>query len=196
MNMRMKREILSPGVQDAGEPNLSAEPFRIRGNLQHGGGTGAEQQAIEKSWVVQAEPIQFVRHSKDNVEVWNFEKIFFAGVYPALTRLRLALGAMPIPAGIIGNGLVIALRAAVDVPAERRGAAAANGSKHRQLLIAQPRTLCNEKITLLVKYVGHLHGRPVHSGFCNLRERGSSAGFGTMIRSSGLAVACKCRRDK
>lgn len=131
MNMGMKRKILAPGMQDADKPDLSAEPFRIRGNLQHGGRAGAEEQAVKKGWVVEAEPIQFMGQSKDNVEVWNVEKVPLAGIDPTLTCLRLALRAMPIPAGVIGDGLVIALRAPVDVSTERRGAAAANGSKHR-----------------------------------------------------------------
>jgi hypothetical protein len=49
------------------------------------------------------------------------------------------------------------------------------------LLVIQPGILIDEAITLLVEYIGHLHGRPGHFGLRSLRERRSWAGLEVLI---------------
>jgi len=38
----MELQVLSPGVQDADEPDLRAESLRVGRNLNHGGSTGSK----------------------------------------------------------------------------------------------------------------------------------------------------------
>ena len=42
MDMRMELQVLSPGVQDADEPNLRAESLRLSRDFEHGRGTGSK----------------------------------------------------------------------------------------------------------------------------------------------------------
>ena len=114
-----------------------------------------------------------MRQSEYDVEVRDAEEFFLSCGEPALASLCLALWAVPVPAGVIRDGLMIALRTLIDVAAQRGGAAASDCPQHTQLLVVQPGILFNEAITLLAEYVGHLHGRPVHFGFRSLRESGT-----------------------
>ena len=51
MDMWVMLEILSPGVQHTQETDLSAEMFRIGGNLQQSCGAGAEQEVVDDLFV-------------------------------------------------------------------------------------------------------------------------------------------------
>jgi len=79
----------------------------------------------------------------------------------------------------------------IEMPAERGGATAGDRSQDRSLLRAQPRMLLEEGVTLRVKDIGHLHGRPGHGvlGFRFSRDRGRTTGAGTWSCSSGLGAA-------
>ena len=116
-----------------------------------------------------------MRQSEYDVEVRDAEEFFLSCGEPALASLCLALGTVPVPAGVIRDGPMTALRTLIDVAAERRRTAASDRPQHTQLLIVQPGGLFDEAITLLAEDVGHLHGRPVHFGFRSLRESGTWA---------------------
>ena len=122
-----------------------------------------------------------MRQGEYDVEVGDAEEFFLSCGEPALASLCLALWTVPVPAGVIRDGLMTALRTLIDVAAQRRRAAASDRPQHTQLLIVQPGVLFDETITLLAEYVGHLHGRPVHFGFWSLRERGTWARLEVMI---------------
>lgn len=53
------------------------------------------------------------------MEIGDAQQFLFSRGKPALTCLGLALGTVPVAAGVIREGLVTALRASIDVTAER-----------------------------------------------------------------------------
>ena len=122
-----------------------------------------------------------MRQGEYDVEVGDAEEFFFSCGEPALASLCLALRTVPVPAGVIRDGLMTALRTLIDVAAQRGRAAASDRPQHTQLLVIQPGILVDEAVTLLAEYIGHLHGRPAHFGLRSLRERGSWAGLEVMI---------------
>ncbi len=61
MYMRMQQQVLSPGMQNAEEANVSSEVFRVRRNFQQGGRTSSKQQIVEELWIVLTQRIQFMR---------------------------------------------------------------------------------------------------------------------------------------
>src|SRR5438552_11379006 len=63
--------------------------------------SGGEQQVVEQTRVLQGQHIEFVRHSEHNMEVAGGQEFAFASRQPALARLRLALGAVPISARVV-----------------------------------------------------------------------------------------------
>ena len=142
---------MSPSVKDADETNLRTQPFGIGRHFEHGVGAGAKEQVIQNPGVAQTQRVQLVRQGEYDVEVWNFKEFLLARGEPALARLRLTLRSVPVPARVIRDGLVTALGALIDVPAQRRCAAAPDCPQHAQLLVAQPGALVHEMVTLLVE---------------------------------------------
>src|SRR5664280_2132731 len=111
-----------------------------------------------------------MRQGEYHVEVGDAEEFFLSCGEPALTSLCLALGTVPVPAGVIRDGLMTALRTLIDVAAQRGGAAASDRPQHTQLLVIQPGVLIDESVTLLAECIGNLHARPAHSVLGSFRE--------------------------
>src|SRR5271155_1778681 len=165
VNMRMEKQVLSPGVQNADHTDLRTEVFGIACYFQQCLCAGGKQQVVKYARVVQRQHIEFVRHSEHDVEVAGREKLAFASREPMFTRLRLALRTVPVPARVIGDGLVTALRTGVDMTAQRSRAAALNGAKGLELLkVKAPSIPIQEAVALRAEDVGHLDGGPAH--FC------------------------------
>jgi hypothetical protein len=138
-------------VQNTDETNLRAQPFGVGHNFEHGGRAGAEKQVIQNPGVAQAERVQLMRQSKYDVEVRHTEQFLFSRSELALASLCLALRTVPVPAGIIRDGLITASGTSVDVPSQRRRGAAGDGPQHAQLLVVQPWALVHEAIALLAE---------------------------------------------
>jgi hypothetical protein len=124
-----------------------------------------KQQVVKHSRVVQRQYIAFVRHGEYDMKVAGGEKLALASCEPMFTRLRLALRTVPVPARVIGDGLVTALRTGIDMTAQRSRAAALNGAKGLELLkVKAPSIPIQEAVALCAEDVGHLHGGAAH--FC------------------------------
>src|SRR5436309_1337806 len=117
-----------------------------------------------------------MRKCKNHMEVGHLKHLTLSCGNPPLASLRLTLHAMSIAARVVGDGLVIATGTLVHVTTQRCRAAAGDSPQHGELLEVQPWTLFQEAVTLRAEYIGHLHGRPAHSGFRFLRDRSSCAG--------------------
>lgn len=86
---------------------------------------------------------------------------------------------------------MITTRAAIEMAAQCRRAAAHESVEHAPVLRRQPAPVClNKAIAVLSDDVGHLKGWPSHRG-CNLRERFTVSGLEMCSASNGLATACK-----
>ena len=108
VEMRVQSQVLSPGVQNAEEADLGSEVLGVGRNFEHGLSAGAEEQIVEQPWIALTERVQLVGQGKDDVEVGHAEQILFAPCQPALACLSLALGAVAVATGVIGNGLMVA----------------------------------------------------------------------------------------
>src|SRR6202040_1035517 len=73
------------------------------------------------------------RQREDQVEVADRQQIGLAGGKPVPRSRALALGAMPVAAGVVGDPAVAALRAALDMTAEGGRAAALDSRHHLEL---------------------------------------------------------------
>ena len=91
---------------------------------------------------------------------------------------------------------MIAAHAAIEMAAQRRGAAAREGAEYAPVLAGQPAPVrLDEAIAVLSDDISHLEGWPSHR-FCLRRDRRAMSGLETDIVSSGLVTACRCRRDR
>ena len=102
----MQEQVLSPGVQDADHTDLSSQVFGIRCDFQQGLCAGGEQQIGKQTRVFQGEHIEFVGHGEHDMEITGSHEFALSGRQPALAGLCLALGAVPVSARVVGDGLI------------------------------------------------------------------------------------------
>src|ERR1035438_4332688 len=193
----MQKQVLSPSVQDADHADLCAQVFAIDSDLQQGLRAGGEQQVVEQTRVLQGQHVEFVGHSEHDMEVTGGQEFAFAGRQPALASLCLALGAVPVSARVVGDGLMTTARAGIAMTTQRCGAATQNGAKRFELLKAKAgSTPIQEAITVHAKNVAPLEGGPSHFSFFRLKLRLMFSVLDRERLSSGLVTACKCRCDR
>ena len=85
---------------------------------------------------------------------------------------------------------------AIEMAAQRGGAAVLDGVEHPPVVPGKPGTvLLDEAVLVLSDDIGHLEGWPVHR-FCNFRESLTLSVLETSILSRGFATAVKCFRER
>ena len=86
--------------------------------------------------------------------------------------------------------------APIAMTTQRRRAATDDGVHHLAVLGGEMRSMPLQEVAATsTKDVGHLKGGPAHP-FTRLLECFTSPDVETVSASSGLATACRCRRDR
>jgi hypothetical protein len=94
--VRVLKEILAPGVKNTEDADLRAQVLGVGRDFQQGGGSGSEQEMIKLPRVVLRQEVEFVGNGEDHVKVRSGQQFLFPSGDPALARLGLTLGAVPI----------------------------------------------------------------------------------------------------
>jgi hypothetical protein len=184
MDVRMVRQRLSPAVQHHRGANLGAEVLWIGGDrLQRLGGS-LEQQRIDDRLVLERDCGDRRRQREYDVEIRNRQQVGGTRFEPRARRAGLALRAMPIAAGVVGNGRVAAIVAALNVAAKRSCPARLNRSHHAKCGSVEVAGIAGAKaVAVAAEHVRHLQHRARHG-----RRYGAGEPF-ISSRSSGLRVA-------
>src|SRR6202007_622689 len=103
VNMWMRLQGLSPGVQDAEEADLSTEVFRIRSHFQQSGSRGVEQEREQDLLVLPNQLNEQVRHAEDEMKIVYRQQLLLALGEPLLASVGRALWTMPILTGVVGD---------------------------------------------------------------------------------------------
>ena len=166
VDVRMQQKILAPGVENADNADLRAEVLGIGGDLQRGRGTRSKQQIVIAPGIVLRQHVEFVRHGEDDMKVAGRQELSLLRGKPAFARLRLALGAVPVAARVIRDGLMTASGASIEMTTERRGAAVPDGTMSLELLKVVTGSIpVQEAISLRAEDISHLHGGSCHGCF-------------------------------
>src|ERR1035437_9702915 len=123
VEVRMKVQILSPGVEQVEEAGGYAQTLRIGGNGQQGFGDGAEEDVVDDILVEESDLGDGRGQSEDHVEVLGGQQFGLSLLQPLGACQSLALRAVSVPAGAITGMRVLALIAPFDhtVPQGRGG---------------------------------------------------------------------------
>ena len=157
-------QLLIPGVEDAEESDLGAEMPGVRGNLINVSGARAKQQVIDHFFILQGERCQLVGEREDDMSVGHGEQFGAARGQPAVARLALTLRAVPVAAGVIGDGAMPATGALVQMATHRGGAASLDGHKYFQMHPREPaRRPVREVVGCGGDDIGQLNEWPLHS---------------------------------
>ena len=182
-----------PGVQHRCEADPDAETLGVRRDRQQGLRRRLEQEIVDHRLVVIGDGADARRQREHDVEVGNLQQLCLARLHPVSGLATLALGAMAVAAGVVGDGCVAAhgVLTARNMPAEGRRAAALDRAHHLQLPKAHVAavgltpsgTVVAEDIRDLQTWTGHERAG-YFAGSVSLLE----LGVGSVSRSSGLTT--------
>jgi len=113
----MEQKILSPSVEHGGKTDLRTQPARIGGQFQQRLTGGAEQQAIQHAPILQAQRLELLGQCEDDMEVRRRQEPRQTRLHPLDLASGLALRAMAIAAGVVGDLDRSAGVTGVDMPA-------------------------------------------------------------------------------
>ena len=120
VDMRMVGHRRAPGVEHSGDADPGAKMPEIGGDRHHRLGRGPEQQIVDDRLVLPGDVGDLGRQREDDVEIADWQQVGLALGEPGSRGGGLALGAMAVAAGVVGDPEVAAVVAAVDVAAQRR----------------------------------------------------------------------------
>jgi hypothetical protein len=192
MHVRMVQQILPPRVQDRDETDLRAQVFRVGGNRAQRRGAGAKQQIVEHLLVLVRERGNGLRKREDHMEILDLGQQFSLPVFePLRAGERLALGTMAIATRVVGDPLMAARVALLDMTAERGGATQLDGA-HRAPLgttecVGMGLPILRAAAAEDVRYFERRSHRGLQKYSGAGGWEGTGAGYGS--RSKGLGVA-------
>jgi hypothetical protein len=126
----MKMESLPPRVQDAEEPDLRSQMFRICRNRLQSFGCSPKQQIVHLAFILEGQCGQLCRQREHDMEIFAIQKFSLTFFQPLGPGEGLAFGAMSVRARVVGVTLVAALITLFEMTAERRGTATFDGAQY------------------------------------------------------------------
>jgi hypothetical protein len=110
-------------VQDGGDADVGAEVLGVGRNGGERIGCGREQQSVDLGLVLVGDGTEGGRQREHHVEARHRQQFGFARLKPCLRGRPLALRAVPVAAGVVGDAGVGAVLATRDMTAQRGGTA-------------------------------------------------------------------------
>jgi hypothetical protein len=101
MEMGMMFQLLIPTVEHAEEADFGAEMAGITCHFEQCFSTGLEQQTVDHLLVLQSHGGEPARKGENDMDVGGGQEFSATGLQPTVTGVRLTLGAVPIPTGIV-----------------------------------------------------------------------------------------------
>lgn len=154
MNMWMRPQLLTPGVQYAEKSDLAAQPFGILAESEEGFCRLGKQQLVYESPVMGQDGAEQVRKGKYTVVVGNRQQVAETLFDPLPAGYPLAFGTVPVPAGVVFAFDVIAGVAAVRMKPVVGSSAVLDGMHDRVLSFCQF-VISPIVITCFAKDIGH-----------------------------------------
>lgn len=155
MDMRMKREVLPPGVNNGSVPDRCSQIFFISGKLLKCFRHRPKQKIVAIPLVVVNQRIKLPRDSKHHMKITNIQKIGLSCVNPSLFGKCLALGAMTVAARVVGRLFISAAWATIYMPTEY-GCPTVSDGAHGFILGGRKSVVSSIIITELFKNILHL----------------------------------------
>ena len=123
-------------------------------------GSRLEQDVVDECLVLESDRRDWRRHGEDDMKIGNGQQFGAAICKPSEARQTLALRAMPIAAGIVGDADLAAILAPLDMTAERRRSACLDRGHDLALIEGEPVALRSAKrVAVAAKNVRHLQLR-------------------------------------
>lgn len=128
MEVGVEEESLGPGMQHGDRARGGAEPPPA--NSVERPDRGLEEECVARPPVGQEEKVECGRHREDEMEVRHREELVLLCLDPACLFQALALGAMPVPTGVVERLLAATVVAHLQVAAQKRRSTRDDVSDH------------------------------------------------------------------
>ncbi len=99
----MVMQVLAPGVKDRNEADLGAQVLRVGRDHAQRLGRCLEQDGVDGGLVLEGDRRDRRGQREDDMEIGRRQELSLSGRQPVGAGLPLALRAMPVTAGIIGD---------------------------------------------------------------------------------------------
>ena len=100
VNMRMVIQFLPPGVKNLNDPGNSTEEFPVSCQLEDSFSGAFMDVVVEQGLICKKQRIQFCRNRKDEMVIGAINDFRCTFIYPFLFWYCLAIGTVPVSAGI------------------------------------------------------------------------------------------------
>ena len=155
--MRVLGQGLAPAVQDRDHAGLDSKIFGIGSDGADRLGRSLEEDIVDDRLVLKRDRCERGRHGEDEMEIRDWQKFGAAIGQPLGAGQALALGTVPIAAGIIGDTDLATVFALLDVPAEHGGAARLDGGHDAALGLREAAALRSaERVAVAAENIRHL----------------------------------------
>ncbi len=172
-------------MENRQEPDGGSEVTRVGRHVQQRPGGGLEEKPVDHPGVLLGEGSKNLRQGEHDVEVGDGQEMRLLGLEPPGRLAALALGTVPVPAGVVGDLPLAAVVTRLDVATEDPGPALGDGPQDSGLSRAGSVAL-PVRLTVAADDLGDLQPRP-------LAHPLGAGGVRSGSRSSGLTVACSRR---
>jgi hypothetical protein len=187
----MMMQVLAPGMEHAEQADVGSKVLRVACHFEQRCRAGAEEQVVKQPLVLKHKSGEFMRQCEDDVEVGHRQQLGRARGQPSGASVALALGAVPVAARVIRDGLMATAGAPIAMTAQSCRATTDDGVHHLAVLPGVMRAVpLPEAVAGCAEDVGHLKGGSAHR-CTRLLECFTSLGVETASASSGLATACR-----
>jgi len=177
----MMREGLAPGMENSQEPDGGPEVAGVGRHLQQCPGRSLEQEPIDHLRVLEGHGGQELGQGEHDVEVGDGQEVRLLGLEPLGRLTALALGTVPVPAGVVGDLPLAAVVTLLDVAPQSAGPALDHGPQDPALSRGR-RVALPVRLTVAANDLGDLQPRSL----AHLLGEGKLRFWS---RSNGLVVA-------
>jgi hypothetical protein len=169
--MRMMQQVLSPAMQHGEEPDLAPQMLGIGRNGTQRLRAGPEQDVIDRGLVLERDGGDRLRHGEHHVEVRHLEQFRLAVRQPLGASQALALRAVSVAARVVGDALMAAVLAALDMTAERCGATVFDRHHRAAPCSRQRRAMAvTERLAEAAEYLRHFQPLAGHGTYASGRH--------------------------
>lgn len=137
--------------------------LRVGGDGEKRLGRRLEQKSIDRCFVLEGDSADRRRQGENDMVIGDRQQLSLARREPIGRRSPLALRAMAVAAGVVGEAGMGAVLASLDMAAERRGTAGLNGRHNAELRRAHmPGTRRTPRLAVAAEDIRHLQHRTRH----------------------------------
>jgi hypothetical protein len=161
--MGVMEQVLSPGMQYGKKADTGAEVPEIPCDGQQSFRGGVKEDPVDRTLVAQGQVGNVGWHSEDDVKIGYGEEFALTLLEPFEPCGPLTLGAVAIPTGVVGDGLMAAFVTEVNVAPQDRGATGLDRVHDSHLRKGQHSSEgLPEGGTITTEHIRHLQERPGH----------------------------------